>query len=188
MATTAEIKNGLNIVFNNDIYAVVEFQHVKPGKGNAFVRTRLKSRTTGRQLEHTFPAGAKIDTARVETREYQYLYKDEIGYHFMNNENFEQMSLEEHQINAPQYLTDGIVCLVVYHAEKDQVLGCELPSSVSVKVTYTEPGLKGDTASGNALKHATVDTGAKVMVPLFINIDEQIKVDTRTNEYIERVK
>lgn len=188
MASTSEFRNGLCIKFNNDIYQVVEFLHVKPGKGAAFVRTKLRSMTNGRVLENTFPAGAKIDTVRVETREYQFLYKDDMGYNFMDSESFEQFSVEEHKINAPQFLQEGAVCLTSVNAEDDSILGLELPNSVEMEVTYTEPGLRGDTASGNALKPATVDNGPTVNVPLFVNQGDRIRIDTRTGDYIERVK
>lgn len=187
MATTADFKNGLCIEFNHDLYAIVEFQHVKPGKGPAFVRTKLKSLTTGKVIDNTFTAGHKVTTARVERRPHQFLYKDDLGYHFMDNETYEQMSIEESLINNPGLMKDGQNVDILYHAEKEQVLGCELPAFVELVVTYTEPGLKGDTAT-NATKPATMETGATVQVPLFINQDEKIKVDTRTNSYVERVK
>ena len=187
MATTADIKNGLCIEHNHDIFAIIEFQHVKPGKGPAFVRTKLKSVTNGKVIDHTFSAGHKITTARVERRSHQYLYKDDIGYHFMDGSTYEQISLEEHAIDAPQYLKDGQEVEIIFHAEKETVLGCELPQHIVAQVTYTEPGLKGDTAT-NASKPATIETGAQVQVPLFINQDEVIKVDTKTNTYVERVK
>ncbi len=187
MATTADIRNGLCLELNNELYAVVEFQHVKPGKGGAFVRTRLKNLKTGKVLQHTFNAGHKINTARVERRPYQFLYKDDIGYHFMHTATFEQMSLEEHLISAPELLKEGQDVEVVYHADTETPLNCELPPFVEMEITYTEPGVKGDTAT-NTLKAATVETGATVNVPLFINTGEKIKVDTRTKSYAERVK
>lgn len=187
MASTADIRNGLCIEFNNDIWTIVEFQHVKPGKGNAFVRTKLKSLTHGRVVENTFPSGHKIDVVRVERRNYQFLYKDEMGYHFMNNETFEQITLEERLIESPQFLMEGAPCDVLFHAEKEIPLQLEMPQNVVVEVTYTEPGVRGDTAT-NTLKPAKVSTGAEVRVPLFVNTGEKIRVDTRTGEYIERVK
>lgn len=187
MATTADIRNGLVIEFNHDLYSVVEFQHVKPGKGPAFVRTKLKSVRTGKVVDNTFSAGHKISTARVVRRPYQFLYKDDMGYNFMDNETFEQVSIQENFINAPQFLHDGQVCEVIIHEEQEEILGCELPLHVEVTVTYTEPGIKGDTAT-NASKPATIDTGATVQVPLFINQDERIKIDTTKGAYVERVK
>lgn len=187
MATTADIKNGLVIEFNHDLYSVVEFQHVKPGKGPAFVRTKLKSLTSGKVVDNTFSAGHKITTARVERHKYQFLYKDDMGYNFMHSETYEQIPIEKHLIQNPQFLKDGEVCEVLIHTEQDRILGCELPQHVQLQVTYTEPGLKGDTAT-NATKPAELETGAKIQVPLFIDQDEMIKVDTKTGSYVERVK
>lgn len=188
MATnTSDIKNGLVIEHNHDLFSVVEFQHVKPGKGPAFVRTKLKSLTTGKVIDNTFSAGHKITTARVERHKYQFLYKDDLGYNFMHTDTYEQAPIEEHLIDAPQFLKDGEVCEVLIHTEQDRILGCELPQHVELQVTYTEPGLKGDTAT-NATKPADLETGAKINVPLFINQDEMIKVDTKTGSYVERVK
>lgn len=187
MATTADFRNGLNIEFNNDLYTIVEFQHVKPGKGGAFVRTKLKSLTTGKVIENTFNAGVKITTARIERRPHQFLYKDDLGCHFMDSNTFEQIAIQEDKINAPEFLSDGQEVDIIVHDETETVLGCELPAFVELTVTYTEPGIKGDTAT-NATKPATLETGAEVQVPLFINQDEKIKVDTRTKSYYERVK
>jgi len=187
MATTADFRNGLVIEFNHDLFTIVEFQHVKPGKGPAFVRTKLKSLTSGKVIDNTFSAGHKVNTARVERRDYQFLYKDDMGYHFMDSNTFEQIPIEEGLINAPQFLKDGQNVEILFHAEEERVLGCELPQHVVLTITYTEPGLKGDTAT-NTLKPAEVETGATIQVPLFINQDEVIKVDTTTGAYVERVK
>jgi elongation factor P len=187
MANTSDIKNGMVLNHNHGLWQIVEFLHVKPGKGAAFVRTKLKNIETGKVVDHTFNAGHKIDPVRIETREHQYLYNDETGYIFMNNETYEQVSLEKHLINAPEFLKDGLNCLVVFHADEERPISCELPSHVEVEITYTEPGIKGDTAT-NTLKPATVDTGAEVRVPLFIDTGDWIKVDTRTGDYAERVK
>lgn len=187
MATTADIKNGLCIKLDNDLYQIVEFQHVKPGKGPAFVRTKIKNLNNGKQLDKTFNSGVKIEPVRIETREYQFLYKDDTGYHFMNTENFEQIAIQEHLINAPEFLKPELICNIVFHAEEEQVLSCDLPPFVEAEVTYTEPGVKGDTAT-NTLKPATTDTGVEIRVPLFINTGDQIKVDTRSKEYVERIK
>jgi len=187
MASTADFKNGMCIEYNHGLYSIVEFQHVKPGKGPAFVRTKLKNIKTGKVIDNTFTAGVKVTTARIERRAYQFIYKDDMGYHFMDSNTFEQVNIEEALINAPQFLKDGQEVEVIYHAEEELILGCELPQFVEMTVTYTEPGLKGDTAT-NALKSATVDTGATVQVPLFIDTDEKIKIDTRTGQYSERVK
>lgn len=187
MATTADFKNGICIEFNGELYTLVEFQHVKPGKGAAFVRTKLRNLKTGKVIPNTFSAGVKIDIARVERRPYQFLYKDEDGYNFMHNETFEQIHIDEDIINAPQFLKEGQGVEIMFHAETETPLSCELPPFVELTVTYTEPGLRGDTAT-NTLKPATVDTGAIVNVPLFIGEGERIKVDTRTGDYSERVK
>lgn len=187
MATTADFKNGLCIEFNGDLYSIVEFQHVKPGKGAAFVRTKLRNLKTGKVIPNTFSAGVKIDLARVERRPYQFLYNDDTGYHFMHTETFEQISIEEALINAPQFLKEGQGVEILIHAETETPLSCDLPPFVELTVTYAEPGVRGDTAT-NTLKPATVDTGATVNVPLFIDEGERIKVDTRTGDYSERVK
>lgn len=188
MATTADIRNGLCIEFNNDLYAVVQFQHVKPGKGPAFVRTKLKSLTTGKVIDNTFPAGHKINPTRVERRPYQYLYNDDTGYVFMHNETFDQVTIQKDLIENVDLLKEGQNVEIIYHADTETPLSVELPPFVDMQVTYTEPGVKGDTASSSAMKPATVETGASVMVPLFIDNGEWIRIDTRTRSYSERVK
>jgi elongation factor P len=188
MATTADFKNGLCLEFNNDLYTIVQFQHVKPGKGAAFVRTKLKSLTTGRVIENTFNSGVKVTLARIERRPYQFLYKDDLGYHFMNLENFEQVMLNEDIISNTSLLKDGQDVEIVFHAETETALTVDLPPFVVMKVIYTEPGLKGDTASSSASKPAKVETGAEIQVPLFVNTGDKIKIDTRDNTYSERVK
>ncbi|KYG78833.1 elongation factor P [Roseivirga echinicomitans] len=187
MASTADFKNGLVIEYNHDLYAITEFQHVKPGKGPAFVRTKLKSIRTGKVLDNTFTSGVKVVTARIEKRPHQFLYIDDYGYNLMNSETFEQVAVPKELINAPQLMKDGQEVDVLFHAETESVLSVELPAYVELVVTYTEPGIKGDTAT-NATKAATLETGAEIQVPLFINQDDKIKVDTRTNSYGERVK
>jgi elongation factor P len=187
MATTTDIRNGLVIEYNDDLYSIVEFQHVKPGKGPAFIRTKLKNLKTGRVIPNTFDSGVRINIARVERRKYQYLYKDDSGYHFMNMETFDQTYIQEDLINAPGYLKEGQEVEILFHADTETVLTCELPTYVVLKVTYTEPGFRGNTAT-NALKNGTVETGASVRIPLFIEEGETIRVDTRTGDYSERVK
>lgn len=187
MADTSDIRNGLCMNYNNDVFSVVSFQHVKPGKGNAFVRTKLKSVTTGKVLDNTFPAGHKIDVVRVERRKFQFLYKDDMGYHFMNNETFEQIALQESQLDNPQFLMEGGEVEILFHAAKETPLVIDMPASIVVQITYTEPGVKGDTAT-NSLKPAKIETGAEVRVPLFINEGDYIKVDTSSGAYLERVK
>ncbi|MBC8486261.1 MAG: elongation factor P [Bacteroidetes bacterium] len=187
MATTSDFKNGLTIEMNNDLLTIVEFQHVKPGKGPAFVRTKLKSLKTGKVISHTFNAGVKIDIARVERRQYQYSYKDDFGHHFLNTETWEEVTIQEDIISAPQFLKDGQEVEILFHADTETPLTCDMPAYVVLKITYTEPGEKGNTAT-NALKDAKLETGATVKVPLFVNEGEKIKVDTRSGEYSERVK
>ncbi len=187
MATTADIRNGLCINHNGKLWTIVEFQHVKPGKGPAFVRTKLRNIDTAKVVDHTFSAGHKIDTVRIEHREYQYLYPEDGGYHFMNVSNYEQVYIQENLVDNPKFLKEGVVCIILFHAEEELPLRVELPNYIDCEVTYTEPGLKGDTAT-NTLKPAKIDTGAEIRVPLFIDTGDKIKVDTRTGEYAERIK
>ncbi|HSV76407.1 MAG TPA: elongation factor P [Bacteroidales bacterium] len=187
MATTADFRNGLCIDFNGELYTIVEFQHVKPGKGGAFVRTKLRNLKTGKILPNTFNAGVKINIARVERRPYQFLYKDESGYHFMHADTFEQTFIPEEIINAPGFLKEGQEVEIVFHAETETPLTCELPPFVDLEVVYSEPGVRGDTAT-NTLKPATLETGVIVNVPLFVETGEKIRVDTRDFSYSERVK
>ncbi|WP_372474820.1 elongation factor P [Capnocytophaga sp. ARDL2] len=187
MASTADIRNGLCIKHNNDIYKIVEFLHVKPGKGPAFVRTKLKSVTTGKVLDNTFSAGHKIDVVRVETHTFQYLYNEGNDFHFMNNETFEQITLDRNLLDAPDLLKEGTNVMVQINTETESPLSVDMPASIVLEVTYTEPGVKGNTAT-NATKPATVETGAQVNVPLFINEGDKIKIDTASGSYVERVK
>ncbi len=187
MATTSDIKKGLCIVYNNDTYKIIEFQHVKPGKGPAFVRTKLKSLTSGKVLDNTFSAGHKIEEVRVETRKYQYLYKDGDMYHFMNNDDYSQIQLLEEILDAPDLMKEGEVVTIIVRSEDELPLAVDMPASVVLEVTHTEPGIKGNTAT-NATKPAIVETGAKVNVPLFINEGDKIKVETEKGTYQERVK
>ncbi|WP_194777315.1 elongation factor P [Pararhodonellum marinum] len=187
MASTADFKNGLCLEFNHDIYTIVEFQHVKPGKGAAFVRTKLKSLTSGKVLEKTFNAGEKVTTARVEKRPHQFIYADDMGHHFMDMNSFEQIPIEEKLIQRADLLKEGQEVDILVHDETETPLSVELPPFVELMITYTEPGIKGDTAT-NAMKPATLETGATIMVPLFVEQDIMIKVDTRDGSYSERVK
>lgn len=188
MASTTDFRNGLCIEYNDDLYTIVQFQHVKPGKGPAFVRTKLKNLKTGRVIDNTFNAGVKINVARVERRPYQFLYKDDTGYHFMHLETYEQITLEESMLENKDLIKDGLEVEIVYHADTETPLTCDLPPFVVLEVTYAEPGVKGDTSSSTALKPATLETGVTINVPIFINEGEKIKVDTRTRDYVERVK
>ncbi|MDP4187188.1 MAG: elongation factor P [Bacteroidota bacterium] len=188
MANTSDFKNGLCIEFNNDLYTIVQFQHVKPGKGPAFVRTKLKNLRTGRVIDNTFNSGVKINTPNVERRPYQYLYKDDNGFNFMHTETFEQITINPDMIENSDLMKEGQKVEVVYHVDTDTPLTCELPPFVVLEITYSEPGIKGDTSSTTAMKSATLETGTSINVPLFINQGDKIKVDTRTRAYVERVK
>ncbi len=188
MATTADFRNGLCLEYNDDLYTIVQFQHVKPGKGPAFVRTKLKSLTTGRVIENTFSAGVKVNTARVERRPYQYLYTDDVGFHFMHLETFEQITIQPEMIENADLMKEGQSVEIVVHADTETPLSVDLPPFVELQVTYTEPGEKGNTASTSAMKPAEMETGATINVPLFIDTGELIKVDTRDRSYSERVK
>ena len=187
MASTSDIKNGLCIEYNGNLYFVTEFQHVKPGKGPAFVRTKLKNVITGKVIDNTFPSGHKIITARVEKRNHQYLYNEGSSYHFMDTNSYEQISLEKNQIDYPKFLTDGMLVEISIHTETNQILSCELPQYIESNVIYTEPGVKGDTAT-NATKLARIENDIEIQVPLFINENDKIKVDIKQTKYIERVK
>jgi elongation factor P len=187
MASTADFRNGLVIEYNNDLYVIVQFQHVKPGKGPAFVRTKLRNIKTGRVIDNTFSSGTKVNVARVERRPYQYLYKDDIGYYFMHLETFEQIHVEEFEIDYPEFLMEGQNVEVVVHADTENILSVELPQFVVMEVVYSEPGLRGDTAT-NTYKQAKMKNGSNVMVPLFINVGDKIRIDTRNKSYVERVK
>ena len=187
MASTSDIRNGLCIKYNNDIYKIIEFLHVKPGKGPAFVRTKLKSLTNGKVLDNTFSAGHKIEEVRVETHTFQYLYAEGDDFHFMNTESFEQITLNKKVLDNPGLLKEGTNVMVQINSETEAPLSVDMPASIILEVTYAEPGVKGNTAT-NATKPATVETGASVNVPLFINEGDKIKVDTEKGNYIERVK
>jgi len=187
MATTADLRNGLVLNFNHDLFQVTEFQHVKPGKGAAFVRTKLKSLTTGRVIDNTFNAGVSIIPVRVERRKFQFLYKDESGYNFMDQETFDQINIDEKLVEGADMMKEGQEVEILINAENDVALTCELPPFVELEVTYAEPGMRGDTAN-SPKKRVEVESGAKIMVPLFIEQGQKIKVDTRTRDYVERVK
>ncbi|MBV6652330.1 MAG: elongation factor P [Mameliella sp.] len=187
MATTSDIRKGMCLEHNNDIFAIIEFQHVKPGKGAAFVRTKIKSLTSGKVLDHTFSAGHKVHEVRVERRKFQYLYSDDMGFHFMNNETYEQVALNDKIVEHADFLKEGMEVDIIYHAEKELPLTMEMPQYIILEITYTEPGVKGDTAT-NAMKPATVETGAEVRVPLFINQGDKVKIETESGSYMERVK
>lgn len=186
MADTSDFRNGLIIKFKNDPYQIVEFLHVKPGKGGAFVRTTLKNLKTGRVLDNTFRAGETIEIIRVERRKFQYLYREGDFIVVMDNETFEQLNLQIDLLGESiSFLKEGVELDILF--DGDKVITIEPPIFVTLEVTHTEPGFKGNTATG-ALKPATLETGATVNVPLFIDIGDLLKIDTRTGEYVERVK
>ena len=182
-----DIKNGTCIRLDGRLYFCVEFLHVKPGKGNTFMRTKLKDVVDGRVIERRFNIGEKLEDVRVERRPYQYLYADGEDDIFMNNETFEQIPISKELVTGVAFMKEGDTVEVVSDASTNTVLYAEMPMKTVLEVTYTEPGLKGDTAT-NTLKPATVETGATVKVPLFINTGEKIEVDTRDGSYVGRVK
>ena len=187
MASTSDIRNGLCINYNNDIFKIIEFLHVKPGKGPAFVRTKMKSVTNGKVIDNTFSAGHKIEEVRVETHKFQFLYNDGETFHFMNTADYSQIELQKAVLDNPDLMKEGEVVTVLINTEDNAPLSVDLPASVVLEVTATEPGIKGNTAT-NATKPATVETGATVMVPLFINEGDKIKIETVKGSYKERVK
>jgi elongation factor P len=187
MATTADFRNGISIKLQDEVYTIVAFQHVKPGKGGAFVRTKLKSFISGKIFEKTFNAGVKITIVYIERKNYQFLYKDGEDYHFMDTTTFENITLMAKMIKSPCLLKEGQEVKLVFDTTTNQLLSCELPTFVWLQVEHTEPGLKGDTVT-KALKTAVLETGISIQVPLFVNINDIIKVDTATSSYIERKK
>lgn len=187
MASTSDIRKGLCIRYNHDIFKVIEFLHVKPGKGPAFVRTKLKSVTTGKVIDNTFPAGHKIEDVRVETHKFQYLYNDGEFYHFMNEQDYTQIQLMKDILDTPELMKEGEVVSVLINSENSRPLSVEMPAHVVLEVTQTEPGVRGNTAT-NASKPAVVETGAEINVPLFINVGDKIRIDTEKGQYQERVK
>lgn len=187
MANTSDIRTGLILKIDGNLYSVVEFGQNKTARAAAKVWAKLKGVDNNRTMEHTWNSGETIYPVRIEKQSFQYLYKDDTGYTFMNNENYEQITVPEDSIDAPQFLKEGQEVSVLINTETDQSLGVELPDKIVLLVTYSEPGLKGDTAT-RALKPATVETGATVNVPLFVDEGEFIRINTKTGDYIERVK
>jgi elongation factor P len=186
MADTSDFRTGLIIKFKNDLYSIVDFQHVKPGKGGAFVRSTLKNLKTGRVLDNTFRAGEKVDTVRVERKKYQYLYREGESLVCMDNETYEQINIPNNLFgDAVNFLKESEEVEILFNGS--DIISVDTPVFATLKVVETEPGFKGNTATG-AVKPAKVETGAVVNVPLFINVDDVLKVDTRTGEYVERVK
>jgi len=187
MINAQDIKNGTCIRLDGKLYCCIEFLHVKPGKGNTFMRTKLKEVVSGRVLDRRFNIGEKLEDVRVERRPFQFSYNEGDHYHFLNQETWDDVTIDKDLITGVDFLKEGMVIEVVSDASTETVLFAELPVKVELQVTYTEPGIKGDTAT-NTLKPATVETGAEVRVPLFINTGETIRIDTRTGEYMERVR
>ncbi len=186
MANTTNFRNGFTLVVGGDLWQILKFQHVKPGKGGAFVRTTLRNVKTGRVVDKTFRAGEKVKEARVERREHQFLYQDGLGLHFMNTEDYSQICLQPERIEKREFIKEGGTIDILFHAETELALRAEIAKSVDLRVTQADPGLKGDTATG-ATKPARVESGAMVNVPLFINEGDVIRVNTDTGDYITRV-
>jgi elongation factor P len=187
MTTTADFRNGLCIQHNGDPWKIESFQHVKPGKGPAFVRTKIRNLNTGRLLENTFTSGVKIEVIRIENRKYQFLYAEGNDYHLMNLDDYEQIMLQKEFIENVEFLKEGENVNVLFHADKGLPLSADLPAHVTLEITKTEPGVKGNTAT-NTFKPATTESGADIQVPLFINEGDKIKIDTVKGAYLERVK
>lgn len=186
MISTNDLKTGVTIELDNGLWSVVEFMHVKPGKGAAFVRTKLKNAESGNVMEKTFRAGEKVPRAVLNKRDMQYLYKSDDDFNFMDNDSFDQITLKAAQIgDGVKYLLENTVVSILMHGDK--IIGVDLPNNVTLEVTDTPPGEKGNTAQGGT-KQATLETGAVVNVPFFINNGDKIRVDTRTNAYLDRAQ
>jgi elongation factor P len=185
MYETSDFKKGLKLMVEGNPYVIVDFQHVKPGKGNQFSRTKMRALLTGQNLERTFKSGEKFEVPNVENMEMTFLYKDENGYNFMNQTNFEQLSMMEHEIgDSKNYLTENLVVVITMYNDKAVLV--DVPNAVNMKVAFTEPGIKGDRVSG-ATKHATMESGLVVNVPLHINEGDLLRIDTSEGAYVERV-
>lgn len=187
MADTSDFRNGLIIKFKNDLYTITDFQHVKPGKGGAFVRSTLKNLRTGRVLDNTFRSGESIEIVRVERRKYQYLYRESGGFVLMDNETYEQMTVAEELFGDSQKFLKESTEVEILLDDNEKIVTIEPPIFVELDVVETEPGFRGDTAT-NAMKPAKLETGATINVPLFVNEGDKLKVDTRSGSYVERVK
>lgn len=184
--STSNFRTGMVIEVDNDLYSIVDYQHVKPGKGGAFIRTKLKGVVNEKNIEKTFRSGEDVIEVRVEHQPYQFLYLDGNLYYFMHQETYEQIPVEEARVEKSEFITEGQICTLVVDVDNERILYAHPPDHIIAEVADTRPGLKGDTAQGGS-KPATLESGATVQVPLFINEGEKIKVDTRTAEYIERV-
>lgn len=187
MPDTSDFRNGLTLVWNNDLWTIIEFMHVKPGKGGAFVRSKLKNVKSGKIVDNTFRAGEKVDTARVERHQYQFLYEDDMGLNLMHTETYDQIYISPDMVSSGRgFIKEGGIVEVLVHAETDQPLTVEIPKHLELIIVQTDPGLKGDTATG-ATKPAVLESGATVYVPLFLNEGDMIRVDTTTGQYQARV-
>lgn len=186
MADTSDFRTGLTLVWKEGLWEIVDFLHVKPGKGGAFVRAKLRNVRDGRVVDTTFRAGEKIETARIERRPHQFLYEDELGLHFMNTQTYEQFSIPPDRIQGREYIKEGGEVDILFYAETEEPLRNELPTNVDLEVSQTDPGLRGDTATGGT-KPATTESGAVVQVPLFIEEGDVIRVNTESGEYVTRV-
>ncbi len=185
MTSTNDVRPGMALDLDNGLFTIVEHQHVKPGKGKAFVRMKLKNVDTGAVVDRTFRAGENVERALIDRKEHQYLYRDDLGFHFMDMEEYTQFALDAEAVGDSQYyLVDGATVIIPMHGGRP--IGVEVPAAVELKVAHTEPGIKGDRVSG-ATKPVTVETGLVVQAPLFVDIGDAIKVDTRTGEYLTRV-
>lgn len=187
MASTSDIKKGVVIKYNSDLFVIIEFLHVKPGKGAAFVRTKMKSVTNGKVLENNFPSGANIETVEVQYRQFQFLYTDEAGINLMDQETYDQISVPEYLIDFPLLLKEGMNVTILMESASERPLSAQLPDKVVLEVTYAEPGVKGD-SSNNPMKKATVETGYELLVPMFINEGDKIRIETSEGMYVDRVK
>jgi elongation factor P len=186
IVATSEFRKGLRILVDNEPFVIVEFQHVKPGKGGAFVRTRLKSLVSGNVLDRTYRSGDKAEVPELEEREMQYLYKEGVNYYFMDQNTYDQLFIVEEQLgDAKNYLKESLVIQVLIYQGK--TIGVEIPNFVNLVISQTEPGIRGDTAQ-NATKPALLETGYTIQVPLFVEQGETVRIDTRTGQYLERVK
>ncbi len=186
MASTQDFRNGFTFIWNGAVWQIVEFMHVKPGKGGAFVRTKLRNLRNGKIVDNTFRAGEKVDEARVERHSYQFLYEDDLGLHLMNTDTYEQTTLPSGSVEGRGFIKEGGGVDLIVHAETGESLSVEIPQQVELVVSETEPGMKGDTATG-ATKPATLESGATVNVPLFINEGDLVRVDTASGAYLTRV-
>lgn len=186
MASTQDFRNGYTFIWNDDVWQIIEFLHVKPGKGSAFVRTKLRNVRNGKVVENVFRAGERVQEARVERRPHQFLYRDDLGLHLMNTETYEQIVLPADAVDRIDFVKEGGEVDILFHAETEEPLTVEVPRHVELRVAETEPGVKGDTATG-AMKPARLESGATINVPLFINEGDVLRVDTETGTYITRV-